>query len=340
MKSRRIHIFLVIAVVLAIVTAGCGTTPEQKAAPAPAARKIPVTVEAVKKGEMYKSIPLGGLLQPQDEVYIVAKTPTARIMNVPVKIGDTVSKGTPLVYFDSRELDLQLNQAQLSYDRNKLLFESGAVSEYQLEQMKYTLDNLKIQKENMVLVSPIAGVVSTVSAVEGQLAGSASLVTVVNIDKLKLQVQVGEANIGKLKIGAEMPVTVSAASSEPYKGRITAVAPQIDSKTKAYPVTLEVENRDMAIKGGMYGEVQLVVDSRKDAISVPQYALLDQGQDKIVYVVENNTAKMRKVQVGMTLGTMAEITSGLQAGEMLIVEGQYAVRDGAPVVATVRGEKK
>lgn len=328
----------VIFIAAALLTAGCG----KQAAPAaaPETKKIPVGVVTVKKSSLEKRIPLGGLVQPQDEVALAAKNPSAKILQVPVRVGDSVQAGTPLVIFDSRDTDLQLEQARLNYERNKQLYESGAVSKSQLEQLETTYENLKLQKEYLTLTSPVDGLVSSVSAVEGQLAGATALVSVVNINKVKLQVQVGEANINKLKLGEEMEVSVPAASGEPFTGVVTIIAPQMDSRTKAYPVTLEIPNEEALIKGGMYAEVQLTTERKDGVITVPQYAVIDSEQQKVVYVVESDTAKMREVKLGLTLGDQAEVVEGLAEGEMLIVEGQYGVKDGSAVAPTARSEGK
>ena len=338
MQRRAVKIVLILVLICSVIFFGCSK--KKDAGAGTEVKKIPVAAESVKKGKLEKTILLGGLLQPCEEVFLAAKLPSYRILSVPVRVGDPVSAGTPLAVLDSRELDLQLEQARLNYERNKQLYEAGAVSKYQLEQLKIALDNLELQKENTVITSPIKGLVSSVAAVEGQLAGATPLVSVANIDKLKLLVQVGEANIAKLEQGARMAVRVPAVPGKEYAGVITSIAPRIDAVTKAYPVTLEVVNENGAIKGGMYGEVELVIDSKEDTIVIPQYALLDYEQKKIVYVVENETAKMREVQVGLTLGDKAEIIKGLAEGDLLIVEGQYGVKDGSAVSVTARGEKK
>lgn len=328
---------LLIFLMICLAAAGCSN----KAVNTTGAgeKKIPVSVETVQKGNIEKYILLGGLLSPREEVALASKNPALKVVAVPVRVGERVAANTPLVYFDSREINIQIGEAELNYERTSQLFEAGAVSKYQLEQLETALENLRLQKENMSLLSPINGVVASVAAVEGQLAGAMALVTVVDIDTLKLQVQVGEANIGKLKLGEEMQVSIPAASEELYTGTITTIAPHIDARTKAYPVTMEIVNDSMAVKGGMYGEVRLAVDSREDVLVVPQYAVLDYEQKKIVYAVENEKAVLREVKLGMTIGNEAEIVSGLSAGETIIVEGQYGVKDGSAVSATARGEK-
>lgn len=333
-RTASIIMLLVTVIVTTALTAGCGAQPA--AAPQEEV-KIPVAVTEVQKSSLQKTINLGGLLSPQDTIYLSVKNPAAKVLHNLVEVGDEVRAGQTLITFDGREIDLQLEQARLNYERNLALFEAGAVPQAQLEQLKLAVDNLELQKESLILTSPIDGIIASFSAVEGQLAGAQPLVSVVNIDILELDVQVGEANIAKLKLADEMEVAIPAVGGE-YTGVITAIAPQIDAMTKAYPVTLRVENADRAVKGGMYAEIGLVVESRDDAIVIPQSAILEQDREQVVFVVENGVAKMKAVQVGLTLGNEAEITAGLSVGEQVIVEGQYAVQDGSKVVAT-RGER-
>lgn len=334
MQKRKMFLITGFILILCLFFTGCNKKTEVTPSEV---KKLPVTVEAVKKGSLEKTISLGGLLKPQDEVYLAGKNPAARVMDVSVQVGDQVSIGTPLVIFDARDINIQLNQAQVDYDRNKQLFDMGALSGNLLEQSKNQLENLKLQKEALVLSSPVNGIVSSVSAVEGQLAGAGALVSVVNIDKVKLEVQVGEANISKIQNGEEMSVSVPAIGKD-YIGEIISVPPQVDPKTKAYHITLKIDNEENFIKGGMYAEVKLVTDRKEDVISIPQNAIIDQDRKKVVYIVENDLVLMKEVEVGLTLGDIAEIEAGLKGGEMLIVEGQYSVKDGTPVSANIRGE--
>lgn len=338
MFNKRYKLFLVLLLALSIALIGCGKKDEtQNAAEV---KKIPVTVQTIAKGDMEKIITLGGLLNPQDEVLLASNNPGNKIVSVAVEEGDYVKKGTSLVLFDARSIDLSLEQAKRNYERNKMLFEQGAISKVQMEQVEDALESLQIQKENMVINSPINGVVASVSAVEGQLAGSMPLVSVVNIDSLKLVLQVGETNIGKLRTGDEITVYVPVVSNEPYVGLITNIAPHVDSRTKAYPVTVEILNESKAIKGGMYGEVKLVTDRKEDVLIIPQNAILDYEQSKVVYIVENGKAIQKKVKVGLTLGDMAEITEGIQEGEQIVIEGQYGIKEGTLVNPNVRGDSQ
>lgn len=342
MTKRRNGFMGGLLILLCLILAGCGAqgATGQNATAEPEVKKIPVTVEVIHKGTLEKKIPLGGLLKAQEEVFIMSKNPAFRITEVPVKVGDYVSRGAPLVSFDSRELDLQLEQAELAHQRNQELFLVGAVSKFQLEQTENALQNLQLQKENCVLSSTISGVVASVNATVGQLAGSAPLVSIIDIDKLDLEIQVGETYISNLQTGTQLEVSVPAVADEIFYGVIKTIAPQLDARTKAYPVTLSIANGQKLLKDGMYGEVRLATERQEDVLVIPRYAVVDVEDKQVVYIVENDTAKMREVELGLTLGDEAEVVQGLNEGEMLVVEGQYALKDGSPVAPMARGESK
>lgn len=331
--KKRVHTIFVILLVILLLSAGCGKKEEVAAE----IKKIPVTTVTVTRGSLEKSIHLGGLLQPIDDVALTAKNPAAKIANISVEVGDIVSAGTPLVIFDSRDIDIQLNQTALDYERNKQLYEAGALSKAQMELSANALESLRLQKENLILTSPVNGIVASVSGVEGQLAGAAPLVNVVNISKLKLLVQVGEAHIAKIQKGQEITVEIPASERNLTTGLVTTTAPHMDPRTKAYPVTLEIDNMDNLIRGGMYGEVKLLIDRKEGILVIPQFAILDQEQKKIVYVVENDQAVQKEIKVGLVIDDKAEVTEGLQEGEILIIEGQYGIKDGSPVASNLKG---
>lgn len=340
-KKRLVTLAMFLLFMFCFMLAGCGASKDkEKTADAEKESRIPVTVESVHKGTLERKIPLGGLLQAQEEVFLAARNPVLRIESVPVEVGDYVAAGTPLVIFDARELDLQLEQAQLAYERNQELYEAGAVSQFQLEQAETALANLQLQKENSILTTAISGFVASVTAVEGQLAGAAPLVSVVNTEQLELTVQVGESYVTRLKKGQEMAVKVAAVSEKPFRAVIKTIAPQADARTKAFPITLVMKNSQNKVKDGMYGEVELVIDRREDILVIPQYAVLDDEQKKIVYVVESEQAQKKEIELGLTLGDQAEVVRGLSAGEMLVIEGQYGIKEGTAVTSVVRGEGK
>jgi RND family efflux transporter MFP subunit len=140
-----------------------------------------------------------------------------------------------------------------------------------------------------------------------------------------------------VKKGDRMEIRIPSFSSQAVTGRVRTIPPNINPQTRAYTVTIEVDNPDRAIKGGMYGETELVVERIEGALVVPQYAVLKLEDGPAVFVEEDGVARKKSVTLGLTLGDQAQVISGLSVGDNVIVEGQYAVSDGRPILVVSRG---
>lgn len=335
MFKRRI---LLIFLFCSLVFTGCLGSSEINEADDPVISQIAVSVEKIQLGSLTKKIPLGGLLKAREEVYVVAKNPIFEIKEVLAEVGDYVWQGTPLITFDSREFDLQLKQAELALKRNQELYELGAISKFQLEQTETALENLRIQKENCQLLSPINGVVAAVEAKEGQLAGNTPLMVLLDLASLELEIQVSESLINRLSKGQTLKVSVPAAGEKRFTGTVSQIPFQVDPRTKAYPVKVTLPNTQGLLKDGMYGEVQLVVEDRDEVIVIPQAAVVEYEQQEVVFVVENDLVRQCEVKLGLAHEGLVEVVEGLQVGDLLIVEGQYGVREGTVVTPLMRGE--
>lgn len=349
---------------------------------------LPVATTAVIREDISRTLTLGGLLKPQEEVALMGGGTGSRVLEVAVSVGDYVQKGQTILIQDMRDLDIQeqnllLSRAQLqesldiqkrnynlsktqlqdSYEKNEALFEAGAATESQLtalenqikqldlqtegqlaalesqiKQISLQLETLKVNREKMAVTSTINGIISTLPVVEGQMAAASTVVAmVVNIDKLLLDVQIGEAYIMGVRKGDEMEIRIPSFGDRVVTGRVRTIPPNINPQTRAYTVTLEVDNPGLAIKGGMYGETQLVVEKIEKALTVPQYAVLKLEDGLAVFVEEGGVAHKRLVTLGLTLGNQAEVLEGLREGEMVIIEGQYAVTEGRAVHVVDRG---
>ncbi len=355
-------ITLVFLCLPAFILAGCasgGETAQAAAGGSETAGQVqeeialPVTVTEAVRRDLDKTLTLGGLLRPQEEVTLMGGGVGSKVLQVTVKVGDPVRKGQVILTQDMRDLDIQeqnllLNKEQLqeSYDKNKALFEAGAMAEGQLttlenqiKQIDLQLETLRLNREKMAVTSTINGIVSALPVVEGQFAAASTPVAmVVNIDKLLLDVQVGENYIMGVKAGDELDILIPSFSDTPVKGRVKTIPPNINPQTRAYTVTIEVDNQDLAIKGGMYGEIKLVVEKIENALVIPQYAVLRLEEGTAVFVEEAGVAQKKLVTIGMTLGNEAEVLSGLAEGDRIIVEGQYAVTEGRKLNVVSRGE--
>lgn len=277
---------------------------------------------------------------------------------------------------NSAKINFELNKdkienAMLNLERTRILYEEGAVSKSQLEQAELSASQLSLDAlqgqvkqaeisyqqsisqleqarvgydqaqsglENTVVKSPIKGTVSALNVVEGQIAAASQVAaTVVEMDRVYLQVNVVEKIVTKLEEGQKAQVRVSALSEEFIESTIEYVSPTADPRSQLYTVRVYLDNPDKAIKPGMSGDVKLILESVENSIIVKADAVLDEDGETFVFIEQDGKAVKRVVETGLDTGDHVEIKSGLKTGESLITEGQYYVADGGDV-KVVRGE--
>ena len=154
--------------------------------------------------------------------------------------------------------------------------------------------------------------------------------------RTRISVQVSESLLSQLKVGDTAQVTVSAVSNEPFTATIASIAPAADAQTALYEVRLYTPV-GVTYPIGAFADVTFYTNRRPDAVTVPSDAILTDGTEQYVFVVENDAAKKVTVQTGVVGNGETEITEGLTGGETLVVKGQSYLSDGA-AVRVVSGE--
>lgn len=245
-----------------------------------------------------------------------------------------------------------LADAQLNYDRNKALFEAEAIAQSQMEQadsgLKKAQSGLKLAEEqlkqaqaalnnarqslnNFTVTSPMAGLVAAVNVEPGEMTNpQAPVVTVVQLDTVRVKVNLSENFIGYVKPGLEVPVTINSLGKQ-YTGTVTSVGPKADPVTRAFPVEINLDNKEGAIKPGMVADLLLSTGTSKGAVAVPVEAVMEREGQFTVFVVEDGQAKEVSVKVGVSAGQLTEIKEGIKEGQPVIVKGNRLVVDGQSV---------
>ncbi len=182
------------------------------------------------------------------------------------------------------------------------------------------------------IFSPISGVVASRSVDVGEGAASGtSVMRIVNANPIRLEANVTELDIDKVKLGDEGLTTVDGLPGKTFVGRVAAITPQAQKDQRNYIVRLEVDNAEGLIKAGMFARVKLVTAEKNDVVVVDRDCVVEQGANRLLYVVENGVVKIRKAELGITNASQMEITSGLRAGEMLVCTSQATLADGQAV---------
>jgi multidrug efflux system membrane fusion protein len=188
--------------------------------------------------------------------------------------------------------------------------------------------------------APIAGVVQSRTVQAGQyLQAGTVLATILQRDPMILRFGVTEADAPRLKSGMMANMALRE-STRMYSAKIILVADAADPTTRLVPVTAQVDDTEHKywLRPGAFCEVNVPIGDARPAIVVPSIAVQPTATGNIVFTVDDkNVAHMRNVQLGMyTPDGGVEITSGLNAGELLVVQGFEALAEGAPVKVTDR----
>jgi len=247
-----------------------------------------------------------------------------------------------------RENEVQVQQIAL--DRAKTTFEKGLTSRQVLEdaearynaavsqlnvakaqqsQTQFRIDELKITLSNTSVVAPNAGFVSRRMLDAGAFANANTvLLTIVDIDSVRLVANLVEKGFKKVVPGVEAKVQVDTFPGEDFSGKVSRVAPVFDPATRTAQMEIEVPNPGFRLKPGMYARVRLTLERRPNALTVPRNAVVDLEGKRGVFLVNEGVAKFIEVGTGLTDGERMEILSGIDENQRVITTGALALRDG------------
>lgn len=331
-----------IATLLAAVSCGnFGSKKAETPAPAAPAEIVPNVEIAVAEARL---VPQESVYASTVEAYAVNNIMPqsgGRIRKINVEVGDYVQKGQVLAEMDRLQLDqleLQVKNDEIEYERLKSLYEEGGVSksDFETAELGYKVrkSNYNNVKENTILRSPITGYVSARNFDKGDMFGmSAPIFTVQQVVPVKLLVGVSESEYTKVKKGDKVSLTVDAIPGKTFQGKIERLYPTIDAATHTFKAEVVVPNADRVLRPGMYARVTVNFGDRRSVI-VPDKCLVKQEGTgtRFIYVLnEDSTVSYLPVTVGRHMGAEYEIVAGLQDGQKVIVKGQAALKDGVKV---------
>jgi RND family efflux transporter MFP subunit len=306
---------------------------------------IPVEVTAVKKSSIDREIELVGNLLAWREANLGAQT-TARIQKIYVDAGSRVKEGDLLFEMD----DTQLAQAKIqyqvtkdNYNRLKPLYETGSISQSQFDQVKAAYETAEktyqLLLTNTQFRAPFSGVVTEKRLNDGEVfllapggAGAPSIVSIMQINPLKLILNVSEINLKDVKLNQTVQFTSDVYPNEIYEGKISRINPAVNQSTRTFEVEVRIPNPDEKLKPGMFVRARIFI-GKSEGIIINRSAALKQLGSAAYYgfIVKDNVAKRVELILGKEFDSRVEITSGLNEGDYIVTRGQGLLKDGNEV---------
>lgn len=344
-----------------LVLQACEKAPEEEVETAEA---VPVTLATAAPGPIRPVVAATGQVKPAAGAELLVVPPQeARIAELPKAAGDRVRRGDLLVRFEipsldseaaSKRSDLARAQAQLessrrAADRLAGLYARGIAAQREVEDARRDLAQAEATvaearsataaasrlNQREVVRAPFDGVVASRSHQPGDLVepgGAEPILRVIDPSRLEIEAAVPAGELGR--IGPGSPARVRGASFPEEQARIVAGPATVDTATGTGLVRLAFAT-PTHLPAGLSVDLDILGEEHRAGVLVPEEALVQEGAQSFVYVVEGQKdgrkARRREVRVGVIAEGRAEILSGVQAGEPVVVRGQAALPDGAAV---------
>lgn len=237
---------------------------------------------------------------------------------------------TGLANLSAAQEKLRTAQSTLDLEKNELLLaKAGSTPEAisaqvaQVSQASAKVDSIQVQIDKTILRSPIAGTVITQDAEVGEIvSANMNLVSVISESKLKIEANIPEVDIGKIKISDPAVIALDAFPGETFSGKVTYVDPgeTIIEGVTTYKVTMYFDKEDSRVRSGMTADIDLLTAEKSGVVIIPQRAVVARNGSRLVSILEDG--KIREVEVSTGIRSfegMIEITSGLSGGEEVVV---------------------
>jgi len=340
---------ILLALLLAIISlAGCGRSEGKsgKENSPSQPKRVPVSVITVTPTPIKDVLVLPGQTEAWQDVRLASEA-DGIVEWMDPKEGDSVNKGQLIAQIEVSALKAALDQAEASFDladklyqRRKMLFERKVIATEELDRSANEralaltrLRRARVEYERGFLHSPINGVIDHLFIDVGEFVDRGNPVAdIVNVDKIKINVNVPELDVRYLRTGQKALVTIDAFPDRRLSGTIDFVAYKADPATKTFNVRVLIDNQARDIRPGMIARLAFLRRVIPGALVVPLFALVDKGGERIVFVEKDGVAYARTVSIGVIEEDRIQIREGLEAGDRVIVSGQREVEEGMQVL--------
>lgn len=312
---------------------------------AAAPRSVKVSVQEILPAPMKDVLLLPGETEAWEDVR-VASDMEGVVAWIGPREGQTVKKGELIAKIDVSAKKAALDRAEASfrlskdlYERRLSIYDRKIISKEELDRAatesalaEANLRQAQVEYERGFLKAPISGVVNHLYVDAGEFVGrGAPVMDIVNVNRIKINLNVPEMDVRFLKAGDRAQVGIDAFPGKRVSGTLDFVAYKADLATKTFRVRVLVENPGGQIRPGMIARVYLLRRVIPEALSAPLFAIVNKEGERLVFVEKGGVAQARVISIGVIEGDRAQITSGLEPNDRLIVAGHTEVEDGMRV---------
>ncbi|MBS3803658.1 MAG: efflux RND transporter periplasmic adaptor subunit [Oleiphilaceae bacterium] len=307
-------------------------------------RISPVNAVSPVATEVRDRVAAVGTLQSRQQLALISEV-NGRLTELNFQPGERVEKGQLLVRLDDRQarvdlrvVDAQLADARRQYDRARSLRSNNSISQAQVDELRTLVDITEAQREaartrlnDHRIDAPFAGIVGLVDLSLGAyVTVGDAIATLDATDQMELTFSVPERYIGQIGKGQKLTGITAAFPDQVFEGSLTELGSRLSELSRSLPVKALIANPDLKLRPGQFMSVSLTLRTRQ-ALVIPEQAVLVQGNKALVYLVNGDTARRTEVVLGSREPGLVEVVSGLGDTDRVIITGQDRLSSGDPI---------
>ncbi len=316
-------------------------------------KTVPVKVSGLKPGELRVIVnaTTTSTVKSETEVTLSAQR-TGRVVKLPVREGDLIKAGELIAQLDLSEESVQtksnlaqskatFEEAEKNKNRTEALFNKGMIAQQDLDaarrsheiaraQFQAATADANVKQDYSIIRSPFDGVIAKKYTEVGELLlPGKQIVMIVNPERIYVLATIDEVDLGRLQPGQEVTISIDAYPGEKFPGHVGRISPIVSGgklETRTADVWIYFNEKQPKIKPGMSADVEILVMTLTEVLSVPSQAVIEREGKKQIYCAEGTAlkpgdvtlAKMKPVVLGETNWSFTQITGGLSSGEYVI----------------------
>ncbi len=308
--------------------------------------RIPVVVKTLEPATFNHYISVFAEVEAAQEAHISPET-NGRIERILVSEGQSVKKGEILIRLNTSVLEASIREAKTSlsllktlYERQASLYQQEIGSEVQYLQAKNQyesaqdrLASLEAQLDMAIIKAPFSGVVDNIQVKEGEMASMGMpLMYLVDLSNIIVKASVSERYLSQIKVGDKVDISFPAIDDLIIRTPVRRISSTIDSKTRTFIIEMHVSNTQQRIKPNLIATIQINDYTTDSALVIPAITIKDDFEGKFVFLAEKDSvdrAVKKYIETGLSYQGNTMITSGLNQGDKVIVEGFNMVSSGS-----------
>lgn len=293
MNRRTIIITIIVAAVTALVAARIVKTVSAKKGNPAGTSSFPVEVLTIAPQDYDEILSLSGTMMAKNQTDVPSKV-SGKIIKYLFEEGAWVERGQNVVSIDRDEIGAEFKEASLE--------------------------------------APISGWLTKKYFDTGaHVTPGMSLFQIADYHRVKLVIQIPEAEISRVKTGAGAQISIDAWPDQKFYGSVSQMSPTVDYLSRTVKAEISLKNPGMKIRPGMYARARIDIKRHLKAVVIPTTAIIERETGTMVFIAENGLASARQISVELDMGETSSIKSGLSFGDKLIVAGQHSVAQGSAV---------